>query len=416
MCGLVGFWGAGGRDNVHSLIERMTSRLEHRGPDDGGVWYEDGIALGHRRLSIVDLSQSGHQPMLSKDGRFVLVFNGEIYNHDDIRRQLIDDGFAIEWNGHSDTETLLQAIACWGLEKALQSAVGMFALALWDRQTKRLSLARDRVGEKPLYYGWAGKVLVFGSELKALKVHPDFVATISDEALSLYLRHGYVPTPLSIWRGVFKLQPGTILTVQDTPPSCPPSAPLAVGGRHETMSLDAYWSLKSVVEQAARAPIRDEREVVERLEPLLETAIKRQMVADVPLGAFLSGGVDSSTIVALMQKLSSRPVRTFTIGFEEAGFDEAPHAKAIAKHLGTDHTEIRVNDSEARSVIAMLPELYDEPFADSSQIPTFLVSRAARADVTVALSGDAGDELFGGYNRYIWGPAIWKIASPIPFP
>ena len=292
----------------------------------------------------------------------------------------------------------------------------MFALALWDRQSRSLALVRDRVGEKPLYYGWAGSTLVFGSEIKALKCHPDFNPTVSKEALGLYLRHVYVPAPFSIWEGLYKLQPGTILRIDGDAPAAPPVAPLEAGGRYGSMRLDAYWSLKTTVEEAAVDPVRDERDAAARLEMLLEGAVRRQMIADVPLGAFLSGGVDSSTVVSLMQKNSPVPVRTFTIGFDEAGFDESVHADAVARHLGTDHTQIRVTDAEARSVIPLLPELYDEPFADSSQIPTFLVSRAARSDVKVALSGDGGDELFGGYERYLWWPAIMNMAGAVPLP
>jgi asparagine synthase (glutamine-hydrolysing) len=418
MCGLTGILaGEGGPASALSgTAAAMTAALIHRGPDAEGVWGEDSIALGHRRLSILDLSPAGAQPMHSACGRFVTVYNGEIYNHLDLRRDLAEAGAAPEWRGHSDTETLLAGIAHWGLDETLRRAAGMFALALWDRRERRLSLARDRIGEKPLYWGWAGRALVFGSELKALRRHPDFPRDICHEALAQYLRFAYVPAPRSIHPGVYKLEPGCILTVDGSPPPAPPRAPLRPGAQHGTLSLRRYWSLDETITQGAANPYASEAEALAEVEAALSRAVARQMIADVPLGAFLSGGIDSSLIVALMQAQSGQAVRSFTIGFENASFNEAPYAAAVARHLGTDHTELTVTEAETREVIPQLPQMYDEPFADSSQIPTHLVCRAARAEVIVALSGDAGDELFGGYNRYFWGPRIWARLAWMPHP
>jgi asparagine synthase (glutamine-hydrolysing) len=413
MCGIAGLVG----NDMHegsAIARRMADRLSHRGPDAGGAWAEGGVALGHRRLSILDLSPAGAQPMHSACGRWVIVFNGEIYNHLDLRRSLEAESAAPDWRGHSDTETLLAAVARWGLDEALRRSAGMFALAIWDRRARRLWLARDRIGEKPLYWGWAGRALVFGSELKALAAHPDFAGGIDRGALVQYLRFSYVPVPRSIHPGIYKLEPGTTLELDAPPPAAPPSEPLRPGGRHGSISIRRWWDLNTVTESGARDPLVDPGQAVAALEATLSAAVARQMLADVPLGAFLSGGVDSSTIVALMQRHSARPVRTFTIGFDDPAFDESPHAEAVARHLGTDHQTLRVTAGEARDVIPVLPDLYDEPFADSSQIPTHLVCRAARAQVTVALSGDAGDELFGGYNRYVLGPGIWRRIAWMP--
>jgi asparagine synthase (glutamine-hydrolysing) len=341
-----------------------------------------------------------------------MVFNGEIYNHLDLRADLAET----DWRGHSDTETLLAGITQWGLDESLRRAAGMFALALWDRRDRTLSLARDRIGEKPLYWGWAGRAIVFGSELKALRAHPDFPHGICRGALAQYLRFAYVPAPRSIHPGIYKMEPGSILEIDGPPPTKAPSDPLRPDQTMGSLSIRLYWSLNAVVEAGARDPIRDEDAAVAGLEGVLGRAVQRQMLADVPLGAFLSGGVDSSAIVALMQAHSTRAVKTFTIGFEDAAFDESPHAAAVAAHLGTDHTMMRVTDADARAVIPDLPQLYDEPFADSSQIPTHLICRAARAQVAVALSGDAGDELFGGYNRYIRGPRLFQRLSALPAP
>lgn len=379
----------------------MARRIAHRGPDDAGAWVDAqaGIALAHRRLAIVDLSAAGHQPMVSASSRYMLVYNGEIYNHAELRSAL-DTGAVVNWRGHSDTETLLAGFDAWGIEATLQKTVGMFALALWDRQEQALCLARDRLGEKPLYYGWQGETFLYGSELKALKAHPAFRGEIDRGALALMLRHNYIPAPYSIYRGIRKLPPGTCLKL--------------VAGRQDAEPLP-YWSLREVVRQGQVQPFAgSEQDAVLALEMRLREAVGLQMVADVPLGAFLSGGIDSSTIVALMQAQSSRPVKTFTIGFHEQGYDEAGHAAAVAKHLGTDHTELYVTPEQALAVIPRLPALYDEPFSDPSQIPTFLVSQLARQQVTVSLSGDAGDELFGGYDRYFWAGSIQRKLGRIP--
>jgi asparagine synthase (glutamine-hydrolysing) len=434
MCGITGFLTASGltAESLEAVALSMAAALVHRGPDDGGVWADagSGIALGHRRLAILDLSPAGHQPMVSVCGRYVMAFNGEIYNHLELRGELgglgllslsrNDGAGGSGWRGHSDTETLLAGIEQWGVEATLQRCVGMFAIALWDRQSRTLTLARDRFGEKPLYYGWVGRglgsALVFGSELKALKAYPDFDATVCREALAQYLRFMYVPAPSSIYQGIYKLEPGCLLTVKGSPPLGAPAQPLRPGEAHGSVSLQRWWSLAEAVEAGTREPLANEAEALGLLEQQLTEAVSLQSLADVPLGAFLSGGVDSSTIVALMQRQSSRPVKTFTIGFDEAGFDESPYARAVAEHLGADHHEMRVTAQMAQDVILGLPDIYDEPFADSSQIPTHLVCRAARQHVTVALSGDAGDELFGGYNRYFWGPRIWNRLSVLPAP
>lgn len=417
MCGLTGFWQARGclADEASATVRRMADTLVHRGPDDAGVWVdaEAGVALGHRRLAILDLSPAGHQPMVSASGRYVIAFNGEIYNHLELREELSKlgaGGTAPAWRGHSDTETLLAACEAWGIEKTLTSCVGMFALALWDRETRTLTLARDRMGEKPLYYGWVCGTLVFGSELKALRAYPGFDNAIERRALALFMRHNYVPAPWSIFENIWKLPPGCY--VQFAAAALAPGA--SPTGRGE---VKPYWSLREVAEAGLRDPFTgSEPEAVAELERLLQQSIAGQMVADVPLGAFLSGGIDSSTVVALMQAQSSRPVKTFTIGFHEGDYNEAEHAKAVARHLGTDHTELYVTPDEAMAVIPKLPVLYDEPFADSSQIPTFLVAQLARRHVTVSLSGDGGDELFGGYNRYFWTRALWKRLGTAPMP
>lgn len=416
MCGLTGLLRASPGDDITGQVVRMTARLVHRGPDDEGAWGEGRIGLGHRRLAILDLSASGAQPMHSACGRYVLAYNGEIYNHLDLRHALEEDGAAPHWRGQSDTETLLAGIAHWGLDDTLRRAHGMFALALWDRGETRLSLARDRMGEKPLYWGWAGADLVFGSELKALRAHPDCPRDVCRKALAQYLRFMYVPAPRSIHPDLYKLEPGTILSVDGVPPASPPEEPIRPGGQYGRLGIRRYWDLNAEIEAGARDQIEDEGEAVSKLARVLSTAVRRQMLSDVPLGAFLSGGVDSSAIVSLMQAESARPVKTFTIGFDEAAFDESPHAAAVAGHLGTDHTKLRVTDADAREVIPDLSQLYDEPFADSSQIPTHLVCRAARQHVTVALSGDGGDELFGGYNRHIHGPGLWRRLSGVPTP
>jgi asparagine synthase (glutamine-hydrolysing) len=409
MCGLAGFLGgvAGAGDEA-ALLLRMANTLIQRGPDDGGTWCDRAprIGLGHRRLAIVDLSPAGHQPMVSAGGRYVIAFNGEIYNHPGMRLELEGLGLAPAWRGHSDTETLLAGFEVWGVEATLRKSIGMFAMALWDRQTHSLTLARDRIGEKPLYYGWQGsgdaRVFLFGSELKALKAHPAFAADIDRGALCLLLRHNYIPAPHSIYAGIAKLEPGCLLSVSLAQPE-----PL----------VSTYWDAVEVARAGVRQPFPGTpTEAVNALEALAKDAVRQQMMADVPLGAFLSGGIDSSTVVALMQAQSSRPVKTFTIGFNEEGYDEAVHAKAVARHLGTEHTELYVSPRQAMEVIPRLPALYCEPFADSSQIPTFLVSQLARQQVTVSLSGDAGDELFGGYGRYQMTEKVWRKLARVPAP
>lgn len=396
----------------------MATALRHRGPDDAGTWVDGdaGIALGHRRLSILDLSSAGHQPMVSASGRYVVVLNGEIYNHLELRSELEMGGTGPAWRGHSDTETLLAAVERWGLEATLVRAVGMFAIALWDRRDRVLELARDRFGEKPLYYGWVGSRFTFSSELKGIRALPGFANPVSREALTQFLRFSYVPAPRTIHDGLYKLEPGCIMTLDGPPPASPPSRPLRPGTTNCRISVRRWWKLADTVEAGARNPIRDEGEALEALTARLRAAVKAQCISDVSVGAFLSGGVDSSTIVALLQEQTSRPVKTFTVGFEEPAYDESGYARAVAKHLGTDHAEIVVTTAETQEVIPALQRMYDEPFADSSQIPTHAVCRVARQHATVALSGDAGDELFGGYNRYFWGPRIWRKVAWLPYP
>jgi asparagine synthase (glutamine-hydrolysing) len=416
MCGIAGIW-ARGRVS-EPLIRAMTRAMPHRGPDDEGIWTdaEAGIALGHRRLSIVDLSPAGHQPMYSHDGRFVIVLNGEIYNHAEIRHELdrVRPGESGDWRGHSDTETLLEAISHWGLSDALDRAVGMFAFALWERNERKLSLVRDRFGEKPLYYGWAGGDLVFASELKAIREHQQFDASLDLRALRLFTRRTYIPAPLSIYQGIFKLEPGCILELDAKGVRSPLVEPPTVGSSGSGLRYTRYWSYRDVLQSGLAEPIAHEAEAVSELERVLAAAVRGQSMADVPVGAFLSGGIDSSTIVGLSQKYSSIPVRTFSVGFEQAGFNEAHDAKHVAEHLGTVHNEHYVTVQEARDVIPLLPSIYDEPFADSSQIPTYLVSRFAREQVTVALTGDGGDELFAGYNRHFAAPKLWQQLQGIP--
>ena len=375
----------------------MAAVISHRGPDDAGVWLDAnvGVALAHRRLAVIELSDAGHQPMSSRSGRYVITFNGEIYNHLVLRQQIESaSSTRIAWRGGSDTETLVEAIELFGLTEALQQAVGMFAFGLWDREDRCLVLARDRMGEKPMYYGWQGGVFMFGSELKSLAAHPAFEGGVDREALVLFLRHKYVPYPRSIYKGIEKLKPGTYMRI---------GVSVEHGGVGRILETRSYWSLLDAISAGEARPLTDSLDdAVNALYGVLSRAVQRQIVADVPLlGAFLSGGVDSSTIVALMQAHSTRPVKTFTIGFEEARYDEAVHARAVARHLGTDHTELYVSPQDALDVIPRLPALYDEPFSDASQIPTSLVAELTRRHVTVALSGDGGDELFGGYPRYI---------------
>lgn len=411
MCGLTGFLrfeDVSSEQCESAILLDMANAIRHRGPDSDGFWRDSasGINLGHRRLAIVDLSPAGTQPMVSVSGRYVLAFNGEIYNHVRLRDALQREGkLTLEWRGHSDTETLLAGIEAWGLETTLQRSIGMFAIALWDRSTRELTLVRDRLGEKPMYYGWQGTgrnaVFLFGSELSALRRHPAFGADISRDALALFMRHNCIGGQHTIYSGIQKLLPGHVLKISLKSPE-PVIAP--------------WWSAVSVATSGrTSSPFAGTSdEAVDALEGLLSDAVAQQMVADVPLGAFLSGGVDSSTIVALMQAQSKRSVRTFSIGFHEADYNEAAYAKDVAQHLGTDHTELYVTPEQALAVIPKLPSLYSEPFADSSQIPTYLVSQLARQHVTVSLSGDAGDELFCGYTRYQMTAGLWGKISRLP--
>lgn len=401
MCGLVGYWG-GIADS--SVVDRMATMIASRGPDDRASWVDASaaIALAHRRLSILDLSSAGRQPMHSPCGRYVLAYNGEIYNHQDLRRDLEHDVGVIAWRGRSDTETLLLCIQYWGVEAALQKFNGMFAFALWDARERQLFLARDRMGEKPLYYGRSGDSFLFGSELKALVAHPDWRGEINRDALALYLRYNYVPTPWSIYQGIFKLPPAHYLVIRN-------------GGK-DIGEAKCYWELAAIAQQGVSGASDDVEFLTDELDQLLRDAVGRRMAADVPLGAFLSGGYDSTMVAVQMQAQSDRAIKTFSIGFHEAGYNEAQHAKAVARHLGTDHTELYVTPEQAMAVIPKLPFIYDEPFADSSQIPTYLVSQLARQQVTVSLSGDGGDELFCGYNRYVHGYEAWNKLRSLPRP
>jgi asparagine synthase (glutamine-hydrolysing) len=404
MCGIAGVLDPKrrtGDNELRALAAGMAGALRHRGPDDQGVWVdaEAGVGLGHARLSIIDLSAAGAQPMLSACGRFALSYNGEIYNAGELRAELEQKGHT--FRGHADTEVMVEGFAAWGVRATVERLIGMFAFAAFDRRTRTLTLGRDRLGIKPLYWGRANGRFVFASELKALATLPDFAPDIDRQALAAYLCTGYVPTPSSIYRGIEKLAPGMLLDITDD------------GGTH----AQAYWSLLDVAERGQAAQLSlDEVEARDRLEALLGDAVRRRMVADVPLGVFLSGGIDSSTVTALMQANSPSPVRSFTIGFNEPGYDEAAQAKAVAAHLGTDHTEIYLTPEHARAVVPKLPMIYDEPFADSSQVPTFLVSEMTRHHVTVALSGDGGDELFAGYTRYGQGLRVARMLRLLPRP
>ena len=412
MCGISGFIGLGIERRTEvllSTVRNMADRLEHRGPDDSGVWVDAqvGLALGHRRLSIIDVSSRGRQPMESSCGRFVITYNGEIYNFLALRKELESTGH--RFRGHSDTEVLIETIAAQGVELAVRQCHGMWAFALWDRQSRTLALSRDRIGKKPLYYGWTGKDFLFASELKAFHAHPGFQRNIDRDAVALLLKYGYVPSPYSIYRGVWKLPPAVVLTMSATT--------LERGGDYTDIArnIRPYWSARAVAEEGIKAPVHLEaHEAVQHLDRVLSQSVARRMIADVPLGAMLSGGIDSSAVVALMQKQSATPIRTFSIGFHEPGYNEAHDAKAVASHLKTEHTELYVTPREAMAVIPKLPILYDEPFADYSQIPTYLLSELARKHVTVCLSGDGGDEVLGGYNRYVWGMDLWNRMRVIP--
>ncbi len=400
MCGITGIFETQPASSDALLRERsmaMAKTIEHRGPDGADCWVDQsaGIALAHRRLSIIDLSPAGAQPMLSHDERWVISYNGEIYNANDLRKELP----ATQYRGHSDTEVIVQACAHWGVAQAMQKLIGMFAIAIWDRQERELYLVRDRLGIKPLYWCWANQTLLFGSELKTMTCHPAFSAHIDPGAVHAFMRHAYVPSPYSIYAGVQKLEPGVVARINSA-------------GK---LTQERFWSMREVAEHGlANRLVLDDEDAVERLEALLKDAVGRRMVADVPLGAFLSGGIDSSTVVALMCAQSERPVKTFSIGFDVPGYNEATHAKAVAEHLETEHTEMYVTENEARDVIPNLPTIYDEPFGDASQIPTYLVSELTRQWVTVSLSGDGGDELFTGYNRYLFGKTVWSKVGWMP--
>jgi len=401
MCGIAGVLtsAAGSRETLERAAGAMADSLAHRGPDDHGVWSdpESGVALTHRRLSIVDLSPAGHQPMTSADGRFVISYNGEVYNFQELRVEL--EGRGVSFRGHSDTEVMLEAFSAYGVTATIKRLIGMFALAVWDRRSKSLMLVRDRLGIKPLYWAKFDKLFLFGSELKSLRAYPGWQPRIDRAAVASFMRLSYVPAPLTIYQGVRKLEPGSILT-------------LPMNGEPR---IEKYWDAHEVARAGLNNPLRaSDAEMTDQLETLLQDAVRRRMVADVPVGAFLSGGVDSSTIAALMQTANAGPVRTYTIGFDLPCYNEAGHAAAVAKHLGTDHTEMIVSPQQALDVIPRLPEFYDEPFGDSSQIPTYLVSQMTRQHVTVALSGDGGDELFGGYNRYQFAERYWPVLTRLP--
>jgi len=403
MCGIAGFVASPTRKNsperIETIARAMDDSLAHRGPDGHDIWIDPDadVALIHRRLAIVDLTPTGAQPMLSANGRFVITYNGEVYSHLAIRADLEAKG--VRFRGHSDTEAMLESIALYGMKATAERLIGMFALAVWDRQERTLTLVRDRVGIKPVYWAKFGELFMFGSELKALRAHPGWSARIKPEAASAFMRHNYIPAPHTIYEGVYKLEPGTILTLR------PGKEPV----------FEKFWDARQVASAGLAKPLHDdETALIDRMEHLLTDAVGKRMMADVPLGAFLSGGVDSSLVVALMKKANAGAVKTFSIGFEAMAFNEAPYAAAIAKHLGTEHTELTVTAREALEVVPRLAEMYDEPFADSSAIPTYLVSAMTRKYVTVALSGDGGDELFAGYNRYQMASRFHRTLSGVP--
>ncbi len=404
MCGIAGFFGFKHLTNPANTLAQMTASLAHRGPDAQGAWLDVDaqIALGHRRLAIVDLSAAGQQPMSSAGGRYICVFNGEIYNHQALRLELEQEQLAPNWRGHSDTETLLACFTHWGVERSLQKTVGMFVIALWDQQERSLYLMRDRMGEKPLYYGWIGEQFAFASELKALRQLPSFDAELDRNVLASYMQCAYISSPTSIYKNIYKLEAGCFLELK--------LSALA----NQQVKSQVWWSSLDTALNSQKHQITDQAEALHCLEQQLKLAVNLQTQADVPLGAFLSGGIDSSLIVSLMQAQHSQAIRTFTVAFEQAGFNEAQHAHTVAQHLGTDHTEFQVTAQEALAVIPLLPQIYDEPFADTSAIPSFIISRCARQQVTVALSGDAGDELFGGYRSYLFAQKIWSKLAWMP--
>lgn len=414
MCGIAGLIDQS-RGELVPTLEKMVASIRYRGPDDSGIWTDrsSGVGLGHARLSILDLSPEGHQPMVSHSGQYVFSYNGEVYNFAELRSELEATGK--KFRGHSDTEVMLAAFEIWGVEKSLQRFVGMFAFALWDRESRVLYLGRDRLGIKPLYYGWVDHTFVFGSELKVFEQVPKFPRSVNRNSLAAFMRYAYVPEPWSIYEDIYKLPAGCLLSIGLGQTNACTSFSPEPDNLNVTWRPLRYWSAKSIIERGVTHPFEGTaQDAVEQLDRSLREAIGLRMIADVPLGAFLSGGVDSSVVVALMQVQSVKPVKTFTIGFREEDYNEAVYAAAVAKHLGTEHTELYVTPTEAMAVIPRLPEMYDEPFGDPSQIPTYLVSQLARRHVTVALSGDGGDELFAGYNRYFWGRRLWKQASRVP--
>ena len=403
MCGIAGFLDPKGFDpyEARKIGDAMGRAIEHRGPDSWGVWLDQdpGVCLVHRRLAVIDVSDAGSQPMLSSTGRYVISYNGELYNQAELKEGLAKSGWTSEWRGHSDTETLLACVETYGVERTLSKIVGMYAIALWDRRERSFILARDRLGEKPLYFGLQNNRWFFTSELKALIQNPYFVPHIDRNAICLQLRYGYIPAPYTIYQGIHKLSPGSFLRLDDS------------------SYVKPYWSYADAVLAGKRNPVcGSDRERLDFLDKELSQSIRSQMQADVPLGAFLSGGVDSSLIVAMMQEYSTSKIRTFSIGFEDEQFDEAPFARAVADHVGTEHTELYVSGAQALGIVPRLSEIYDEPFSDPSQIPTVLVSQMARQYVTVSLSGDGGDEIFGGYNRYRLGEKLWGSIKAIPAP
>lgn len=405
MCRITGFWDPQDAPLAkwEETIKAMRDTMTYGGPDDAGFYVDQksGLALGHRRLAILDLSPLGHQPMFSASGRFGLVYNGEVYNYRVLAKELESRGRTFK--GSSDSEVILEAIEEWGIEQAVSRWFGMFALAIWDHREKILHLVRDRLGIKPLYYGWINDSLVFASELKAFRAYPGFNPSIDREVLGLFFRHNYIPAPYSIYKNIWKLRPGQILTVDQT------------SLETKQLTVSSYWSAVDIIQKGQEEPYgKTLDEAQEELEALLTDAVRLRLISDVPLGAFLSGGIDSSTVVSLMRAGSSAVVRTFSIGFDQPAYNEAPFAKAVADHLGTDHTELYVTEKEAQGIIPLLPAIYDEPFADSSQIPTYILSKLTRQHVTVSLSGDGGDELFCGYDRYMWSMGIWKHLGWMP--
>ena len=421
MCGIAGIWRSPSSEHDYeSDVRRMANALQHRGPDHYGSWIDGsrGIALAHRRLSILDLSSAGNQPMRSPSGRYIISLNGEIYNHRELRHAIDASDIPVSWRSHSDTETLLGAFDLWGIDEAIRRAVGMYAIAVWDCREQVLSLVRDRIGEKPLYYGWTRTAFVFASELKAIAALQEFPRTIDRDALALFVRLGYVPAPRSIYAGIHKLSAGYVLKLNYRGAKAAPWSRVLPAASFDSdgFSLTRYWSLADCEREGRASPLADADEAGSQLEKLLAQTISNQMLADVPLGALLSGGIDSSAVAAFMQIQSARPIRTFTIGFHEQGYNEAEHARHIARHLGTEHTELYVTPSDGLSVVPQLASLYDEPLADASQIPAFLVAKLARQNVTVALTGDGGDEVFGGYNRHVWASSIWRHLKLWPSP